>query len=214
MGWIDIGGWLDGLGQLDPAVIYLVIGGLALLESAALVGLFVPGETAVLLGGFLAREGNVNVFVMMLVVAFGATLGDSISYEIGRHAGPWLADSKLGRLLGEQRLDAGTRYLQRRGAKAVFFGRFVAVVRTGVPLLAGVSRMRYRAFLTWNMLGAVIWAIVHVSAGYAAGASRDRLESIMHSAGFIGIGVIAVVVLVHVSGGARLRRTLPGTNQT
>jgi membrane-associated protein len=145
MSWFDIGAWLDGLGHLDPAVIYLVIGGLALLESAALVGLFVPGETAVLLGGVLAHEGSVNVVAMIAVVAIGAVIGDSISYEIGRRAGPWLAGSRLGRLLGEERLDAGRRYLQRRGAKAVFLGRFVAVVRTGVPLLAGVSRMRYGA---------------------------------------------------------------------
>jgi membrane protein DedA with SNARE-associated domain len=198
MSWLDIGSWLDGLGQLDPAVIYLVIGGLALLESAALVGLFVPGETAVLLGGVLAHEGHVNVVAMVLVVALGATLGDSISYEIGRKAGPWLGGSRLGRVLGADRLDAGARYLERRGAKAIFFGRFIAVVRTGVPLLAGVSRMRYRSFLSWNVLGAVLWAALHVSIGYGAGASRDKLESVMHSAGLVAIGVIVVVGVVHV----------------
>jgi membrane protein DedA with SNARE-associated domain len=201
--WLDIGAWLDGLGQLDPAVIYLVIGGLAMLESAALVGLFVPGETAVILGGVLAHEGNVNVVVMILVVALGATFGDSLSYEIGRRAGPWLSTSRIGRLLGEDRLDAGTRYLQRRGAKAVFFGRFIAVVRTGVPLLAGVSHMRYRAFLTWNLLGAVLWSVLHVSIGYAAGSSRGQLESVFHAAGFVGVGAIAMVALVRI----RRRRT-------
>ena len=198
MSWFDIGAWLDGLGQLDPAVIYLVIGGLALLESAALVGLFVPGETAVLIGGVLAHEGHVNVAAMILVVAIGAILGDSISYEIGRRAGPWLNESKLGRVIGARRLDTGTRYLQRRGAKAVFFGRFLAVVRTGVPLLAGVSRMRYRAFLQWNVLGAVLWSLLHVSIGYGAGASRAQLESVLHSAGLVGLAVVAVLVLLHV----------------
>src|SRR3954451_16143786 len=105
MGWFNIGAWLDGLGGLDPKVIYLVIGGLALLESAALVGLFVPGESAVLLGGVLAHEGRVNVLVMIIVVAIGATAGDSISFEVGRHAPEaWFVDSKLARLLGPQRL--------------------------------------------------------------------------------------------------------------
>jgi membrane-associated protein len=197
MSWIDIGGWLDGLGRLDPTVIYFVIGALALLESAAFVGLFVPGESAVLLGGFLAREGNVNVFVMILVVAIGATLGDSIGFEIGRRARGWLHGTRFSRLLGEARLDAGREYLQTRGAKAVFFGRFVAVVRTGVPLLAGASRMRYRDFLLWNVLGAAVWSIVHVSIGYTAGASRDRLESVMHVAGLTGAAVVLLIVALH-----------------
>jgi membrane protein DedA with SNARE-associated domain len=146
----------------------------------------------------LAHEGHVNVFLMMLVVAVGAICGDSLSYEIGRKAGPWFSRSRLGRAFGEERIDTGTRYLQRRGAKAVFFGRFIAVVRTGVPLLAGVSRMRYRAFLMWNVLGAVLWSILHVSIGYAAGSSRGQLESGLHSAGFVGVGVVALIVVLHV----------------
>jgi membrane protein DedA with SNARE-associated domain len=189
-------------------VIYLVIGGLAFLESAALVGVLVPGETAVVIGGVMAHDGHVNVLVMIVVVALGAVLGDSFSYEMGRRAGPWIGRSWLGRMVGEQRIDAGARYLQRRGAKAVFFGRFVAVVRTGVPLFAGVSRMRYRTFLEWNVLGAVLWSALHVSIGYGAGASRAQLESVLHSAGLVGLGAIAVVALVHVR-----RRRAPNCEQ-
>jgi membrane protein DedA with SNARE-associated domain len=199
MSWFDITAWLDSLGQLHPAVILAAIGGLALLESAAFIGVLVPGETAVLLGGALAQQGHVNVALMVLVVALGATIGDSISYELGRVAGPWLTRSRLGRTIGEERLDAGTSYLQRRGARAVFFGRFVAIVRTVVPLLAGGSRMRYRNFLAWNVAGAVVWAVVHVSIGYFAGASIHHLESVLHSFGLVaaagvGLGLAAMVV--------------------
>jgi membrane protein DedA with SNARE-associated domain len=140
---------------------------------------------------------------MIAVVALGATLGDSISYEIGRRAGPWLRRAWIGRVLGEDRLDSGARYVQRRGAKAVFFGRFIAVARTGVPLFAGVSRMRYGAFLRWNVLGATLWAILHVSIGYGAGASRDRFESVLHSAGFVSIGVVVVIVAATLVGHRR-----------
>ena len=94
MHWLDIGSWLNGVGDLDPTVIYLVIGGLALLESAAFIGLLVPGESAVLVGGALAAHGDVNVFVMMAAVAMGAALGDSFSYEVGRRSGPWLMGSR------------------------------------------------------------------------------------------------------------------------
>lgn len=206
MGWLDIGSWLDGLSGVSPAVIYLTIGALALLESAALVGLFVPGETAVLLGGVLAHEGRVNVVAMVFVVTIGATLGDSISYELGRVSRSWLPDSRLGRLIGRERLDTGTRYLERRGAKAIFFGRFVAIVRTGVPLLAGASRMRYRSFLLWNVLGALVWASLHVSLGYAAGASRDQFERVLHSASLVAIAVVIAAVAVH---RRRVRKSSP-----
>src|SRR5256885_17155242 len=120
MSWLDVSAWLDGLGGLNPAVIYVAIGGLALLESAAFVGLFVPGESAVLLGGVLAHQGHVNVVLMVVVVALGATLGDSISFELGRRLPRrWLVDSKVARLVGPQRLEAGRNYLARRGSSAV-----------------------------------------------------------------------------------------------
>jgi membrane protein DedA with SNARE-associated domain len=197
MSWFDIGGWLDGIGSLDPALIYLIIGGLALLESAAFVGLIVPGEAAVLVGGAIAGQGDANLIAMIAVVAVGATLGDSLSYELGRHCGSWLMSSRLGRAIGDQRLEAGAEYLQRRGAKAVFFGRFVAVVRTGVPVLAGAARMRYRSFLAWNLTGAVLWSVLHVSVGYAAGNQRDRLESIVRSAGLGAAGVVVLALVAY-----------------
>jgi membrane protein DedA with SNARE-associated domain len=199
MHWLDIGSLLDGVGDLDPTVIYLVIGGLALLESAAFVGLLVPGESAVLIGGALAAHGDVNVFVMMAAVAAGAALGDSFGYEVGRRSGPWLMGSRLGRAFGERRAEAGARYLEQRGAKAVFFGRFVAVVRTGVPVLAGAARMPYRTFVLWNVTGAVLWSALHVSIGYAAGRSGGRLHSVLSTAGLVAVAlVVAAAVVVHV----------------
>jgi membrane protein DedA with SNARE-associated domain len=196
MSWFDIGEWLDSIGRLDPTLIYLIIGGLALLESAAFLGLIVPGEAAVLVGGAIAGQGDANLVVMIAVVAVGATVGDSLSYELGRHTGPWLTSSRLGRAIGDQRLEAGARHLQRRGAKAVFFGRFIAIVRTGVPVLAGAARMRYRSFLAWNIAGAVLWSVLHVSVGYAAGNQRNRLESIIRGG---GLGVAAVIGLALVA---------------
>jgi membrane protein DedA with SNARE-associated domain len=190
MHWIDIGSWLDRLGDLDPTTIYLAIGALALLESAAFIGLLVPGESAVLVGGALAAHGDVNVFVLIAAVALGAALGDSFGYEIGRRSGPWLRGSRLGRALGPQRTEAGARYLERRGAKAVFFGRFVAVVRTGVPVLAGAARMPYRTFVLWNVTGAVLWSALHVSVGYAAGRSGGQLQSALSTAGLVAVAVV------------------------
>jgi membrane protein DedA with SNARE-associated domain len=196
MHWLNFGTWLNGIGDLDPTVIYLVIGGLALLESAAFIGLLVPGESAVLVGGALAAHGDVNVFVMVAAVAVGAALGDSFSYELGRRSGTWLMGSRLGRAFGERRAEAGARYLERRGAKAVFFGRFIAVVRTGVPVLAGAARMPYRTFVLWNVTGAVLWSALHVSLGYAAGRSGGQLQSSISTAGAVAVVLVVAAVAV------------------
>src|SRR3954468_21685704 len=117
MQWLDIGSWLNALGDLDPTVIYLVIGVLAFLESAAFVGLLVPGESAVLVGGALAAHGDVNVVAMVAIVAVAAALGDSFSYEVGRRCGPWLFGSRLGRAFGEDRLESGGRSPERPGGQ-------------------------------------------------------------------------------------------------
>src|SRR3954464_1041709 len=200
MHWLDIGSWLHGLGNLVPSVISVVIGVLAFLESAAFVGLLVPGESAVLVGGALAAHGDVNVVAMVAIVAVAAALGDSLSYEVGRRCGPWLFGSRLGRAFGEDRLESGARYLERRGAKAVFFGRFLAVVRTGVPVLAGAARMPYRTFVLWNVTGAVLWSALHVSIGYVAGRSGGQLHSMLSTGGFVAVAVVVLAVLVKLHG--------------
>ena len=187
--------WFDELEQGDPTVILLVIGSLALLENAAFVGVLVPGEASVLLGGALAATGAVDPVVLVAVVAAAATLGDSIGYSLGRRLGPRLEGSRVERLIGPDRLAAARTYMQRRGARAVFFGRFVAVVRTAVPFLAGTSRMPYRSFLAWNAVGALIWSVVHVGVGAALGASLERAESTMSAMSVVLVVVVATVVV-------------------
>src|SRR6266511_4048470 len=103
-----------------------------------------PRETAMLLGGFLAFQGRVNLAVMMAAGAAGAVVGDSIGYEIGRRFGEPLKHSRLGRRVGQDRWARGEAYLRAKGGRAVFLGRFVGVLRALVPALAGMSRMPYR----------------------------------------------------------------------
>jgi membrane-associated protein len=195
MSWLDLGARIDDLEQVDPWVILLVVGGLALLENAALVGLFVPGEAAVLVGGALAQRGAVGVIPLWCAVFVGAVAGDSVGYTVGKRLMPRLAASRAMSVLGADRVEAATHYMHRRGPRAVFFGRFVAIVRTVIPLLAGASRMPYRTFLAWNAAGASIWALAHVGAGYAAGASWQRLESTLSTVGLAVAAIVAVLVV-------------------
>ncbi|MGH9164858.1 MAG: DedA family protein, partial [Acidimicrobiales bacterium] len=187
---------LDSLTSLAGPVAYLVVAGLAALEASAFVGLLVPGELALLAGGYIAQQGHAELWAMMALAAVGAIAGDSIGYEIGRHFGEGLQHSRLGRRVGSARWDRAASYLEKRGGRAVLVGRFVGLLRALVPALAGAARMPYRRFLAWNALGAVIWAPGTVLAGYAAGSSYRRVERYAGRAGLILAGAAAAVAVV------------------
>jgi membrane protein DedA with SNARE-associated domain/membrane-associated phospholipid phosphatase len=184
---------LDTATQLASPWAYIVLALLAAAESAAFVGLAVPGETAMLLGGFLAFQGRVSLPLMMAAGAIGAVVGDSIGYQIGRVFGDPLKHSRLGRRVGERRWAKGEAYLRAKGGRAVFFGRFVGLLRALVPALAGMSRMPYRTFLPWNAAGGIIWAPGFVFLGYLAGRSYQQVERIAGRASLVLLLVVVVV---------------------
>src|ERR671931_2445991 len=169
-------GLLDTAARLASPWAYVILGLLAAAESAAFVGLAIPGETAMLLGGFLAYQGRVNLGVMMAAGALGAVAGDSVGYQLGRVFGEPLEHSRLGRKVGPDRWARGEAYLRERGGRAVFLGRFVGLLRALVPALAGMARMPYRTFLPWNAAGGSIWAPAFVLLGYLAGSSYRQGE--------------------------------------
>jgi membrane protein DedA with SNARE-associated domain len=186
-------GLLDTAARLASPWAYIVLALLAAAESAAFVGLVIPGETAMLLGGFLAFQGRVSLSVMMVAGAVGAVVGDSVGYEIGHLFGEPLKRSRLGRRVGEHRWAKGEAYLRSKGGRAVFLGRFVGVLRALVPALAGMSRMPYRTFLPWNLAGGVIWAPGFVLLGYLAGGSYQQVERIVGRASLLLL-LVAVAV--------------------
>lgn len=184
---------LNSVGSLAGPTAYLVVALLAALEASAFVGLFVPGELAVLIGGYIAYQGKAGLLPMMLAATLGAIVGDSVGYEIGRHLGGSIRRSRLGRKVGEERWQRAEQYLMTKGGRAVFLGRFIGVLRALVPALAGVTKMPYRRFLFWNALGAAIWAPALVGAGYLAGGSYRRVE---HYAGRAGLVLLVLFVMV------------------
>ena len=135
-------GWL--LHFHGPAA-YALVGFLAFAEASLMVGFFIPGETAVVIGGVLAGLGRVNLLLMMAVVVVCAIAGDSVGFEVGKRSGPWLLERRP--LKGSAGVRRTLVLLERYGGPAVFFGRFVAFARAIIPGLAGMSGLRYRVFL-------------------------------------------------------------------
>lgn len=196
----------DRLADLASPWGYVLVGVLALLEASAMIGLFVPGEAALLVGGFLASQQRADLRIMMLVAAVGAIVGDSVGYEIGKHLGPSLRRSRLGRWVGDDRWKRAEDYLAHHGGRAVFFGRFIGVLRAMVPTIAGLSRMPYRVFLPWNAIGGLIWAPSFVLLGYAAGGSYQKVAEWTGRASTVLFLLVMLVIGVVLAARAVVRR--------
>ena len=178
--------------------LYAIAGSLAFAEAAILVGFVLPGEIALLVAGYFCRYGSLNVWVMALVAVVCAIAGDSVGFEFGKRFGPPLRRSRIGHLIGEQRWSAVDTGLQKHGGKAVFVGRFTALLRALMPSMAGMSGMRYRTFLAWNAAGGLIWGSGCVFLGYGFASAINTVSTYLTWVPLAAIGAaIVLLLLVH-----------------
>ena len=177
------------------------------LEASAFVGVVLPGEIAVLLGGVAAGRGSVNFAAVLMAACVGAVTGDQVGYWIGHRYGQQLLRRLPDRLLDEERLENARLFVRRTGAKGVILGRWTAALRALVPGMAGMSHMPYPRFATANVVGGVLWASLVASVGYIAGDSWHRVQSALGSASTVLLGLILVAAVAwHVSRRVRERR--------
>lgn len=175
---------------LPPLLVLTLVIVLPALESSTLLGLVVPGETAILIGGLVAHGGALPLWAVVAGGAFGACLGDQVGYALGRRYGPSVLDRAPRVLRRRVDLRRARRLVARRGAWVVVTGRWVAVLRTVVPLIAGAGGMRWPLFLRANLLGGLLWATAVATLGYLGAASYHYLER------ELGIGEWALLALV------------------
>jgi membrane-associated protein len=186
---------LDGILRLPAPLALLLVFLLPALEASAFVGVVVPGEIGVVLGGVLANQGRLPLAAVLAAGIIGAVLGDSVGYLVGQRYGARLLGALPDRLVKPEHVERTKESLGRLGGKAVFVGRFTAALRALVPGMAGMAGMPYRTFLPWNVVGGVSWAVGFVLLGYLAGSQYQRVE---HDANLFGLGLLAVLVVVFV----------------
>ncbi len=195
---------LERLGEHVGAWLYVIAGGLAFGEAAILLGMVLPGETALLVAGYFCHERVLSLPVMIGVAVVSAIGGDSVGYAIGGRIGGRLRNSRFGRRMGERRWVQAERFLHRHGGKAVFFGRLTAVLRAMVPGRAGIARMPYyQTFLPWNVAGGLLWGSGCVRLGYGFAASLHTVERYLT---WGPVPILALVVGIFVAVEIRSRR--------
>ena len=180
---------------------YLVVGILAFLETGAFVGLIAPGETTVIVGGVVAGQGEISLFVLIGITWACAVAGDLASYTAGRRMGrAWLLRHGERLKITEERLKVVEDFFERRGGSTILIGRFIGFVRALAPFIAGTSRMPLRRFLPYDVLGAGAWAATFATLGYVFWHSFDQLTT------YVSRGLFAFGTVVAVIAGARLAR--------
>lgn len=169
--------WVAAYGAWALAAVAVVI----FAETGLVVAPFLPGDSLLFLTGTVVAANGLNVHVTVLVLTLAAVLGDALNFAIGRRAAPMVIARLRGRWLRQSHLDATHRYFERFGSSTVVIARFVPVVRTLAPFLAGAGSMPYLRFAMFNVAGAVLWVALLVYAGAFLGAQalvRDHLSAI------------------------------------
>lgn len=185
---------LDALGRVGEPEIYLLVSLAALSETTILADIFVPGEVAMALAGVIAATGPADVQWVILAAAVGAVVGDSTSYAIGRKWGQPLV-CRLGALRKHlaPRLHSARHFFEEHGGAAVFFGRFIGVLRGLIPVAAGIAHMRLRRFLAWNVAASFAWAGTVITLGYLFG---DPIATAIEEAGAWLLAAVAALLVV------------------
>lgn len=182
---------MHGLDHLFSQYGYLVVGLGVMLEAT---GLPLPGESLMIGAAiYAATTHRLDIFVIVPVAALGAIVGDQIGYFIGRSVG-FRVLARFGRKVGlsEERLELGRYLFRRYGGRVVFLGRFVAVLRTFVALLAGANQMAWHSFLLWNALGGIGWTSLYGFGAYVLG---DAVKRVSGPVGIV-LAVVGAIALV------------------
>jgi membrane-associated protein len=166
-------------------------------ESGLLFGFFLPGDTLLFSAGFLTQAGvlPVNIHLLVLLVFIAAVTGDSVGYTFGRRVGRKLYNRPNSRLFKQAHLEKAEEFYKKYGGKTIILARFVPAVRTFAPIVAGASKMPYATFLTYNIIGALIWAVGVTYLGYYLGA---WFESMGLSVDHVLLPMIALILLISI----------------
>jgi len=154
-----VAGWLG----------YALLFGIVFSETGLLVGFFLPGDSLLFTVGVVAGAGNLNIFIVNLVLMVAAMIGDSTGYLIGRNTGPRIFNRPNSRLFKREHLMRTQHFYERHGGKTIIYARFVPIIRTFAAFVAGVAEMPYLRFLPFSVCGAAGWVVLMTTLGYTLG---------------------------------------------
>ncbi len=177
------------LTDLVRSIGYLGIAAIVFGESGLLVGFFLPGDSLLFTAGFIASQGILNIWLLAFICFLSAVAGDAVGYQVGHRMGRRLFDGPDSRFFRKKYLVQTEVFFEKHGGKAVFLARFLPVIRTFTPVVAGMGAMSYRRFVWFNVAGALGWAVGVTVAGYVLGSSIPGIDRYL-------LPIIVVIILI------------------
>ncbi|HWQ37528.1 MAG TPA: DedA family protein [Burkholderiales bacterium] len=187
--------------------VYAILFAIVFLETGLVVTPFLPGDSLLFVGGTLAAAGQLNVHWLAVLLTLAGILGDSVNYAIGRYIGPRVFHFEDSRFFKRAYLEKTHAYFERHGGKTIVLARFIPIIRTYAPFVAGVGQMNYRRFLAFNIAGGILWVVSLTYAGYYFGNLpfvKDNLTAII-------LGIVLVSIMPGVIEYRRQRRAVART---
>lgn len=138
-------------------------------ESGLFIGFFLPGDSLLFVAGFLASQGFLNIYLLVPLLFISAVLGDNFGYAFGKRVGPRIFKKENSLLFRKSNLEKADTFYKKYGAKTLILARFMPIVRTFAPILAGVAKMEYRKFFFYNIIGGALWTLLLTLLGYFLG---------------------------------------------
>ena len=186
----------------DPQSLIAAVGlvGLILIvfaETGLLFGFFLPGDSLLISAGIIASTGTIDVWQTGILLSFAAVIGDAVGYWIGKTTGPKLYKREDSLLFKKAHLLAAQLFYEKHGGKTIVFARFIPIIRTFAPTVAGIAGMPYKNFLAYNIFGGVLWIWSMLLGGYYLAKQVPNIEENIH---FLIVGVVFVSILPIVVG--------------
>jgi membrane-associated protein len=172
---------MEFLKYIDPAFLVATFGLLGVFaivfaESGLFFGFFLPGDSLLFTAGLLASQGHFNILLLWLGCTVCAIAGDSVGYAFGKKVGPQIFFREDSFFFHKRHIDRTRAFYEKYGKKTIVLARFVPIVRTFAPILAGVGQMEYRTFLSYNIIGGALWSTLLISLGYGLGSAIPSID--------------------------------------
>ncbi len=174
---------------------YALLAGIVFTETGLLIGCFLPGDSLLITAGLVAATGALNVWYLNGLLIVAAVAGDSVGYAIGARLGPRLFTRPKSLLFNPRHVERTRAFYARHGAKTIVIARFVPIIRTFAPVVAGVGQMQYRRFLVYNVAGGVGWVTSMTWAGYLLGQTVPNISSHIH----LVVGAVIVLSVIPIA---------------
>ena len=186
--------------QSHGRLVYGLLFAIIFAETGLVVTPFLPGDSLLFAAGALAGSGMLDIRLLLVLFIGASVLGDAVNYSVGRYIGPRVfrpegRSGRFARMLNPKHLERTHEFFERHGGKAVVMARFVPIVRTFIPFVAGAGAMTYSAFAFYNVFGGVLWVVICVGAGYLFGGMpvvKENFELVV--VGIVFVSVLPMIV--------------------